>query len=412
MEQKKIEQGYALQKRIDSEDEANPDFVFEISKYQMNAFKGDLSNAKFDITDSTLNAFNPVSCQVCPFNSAYAQLFPEDHARCNNIDCYTHKTSVAFTRNLDAAKRNPSVLIITGVYNIGNKLKEQIDWLRNNGVKVYLENEYNELGRPDMPCREDFEEDNDTVEEDEADYQRAVERYHKDIEAFNKKIASGGYHEAFVLDGNDKGLYVHVELKKAKNNTTETINSMSDNELATIEDEIARIQSKEKRATELDAEKVWSKVRELVDKPELQPEKKLNAKEVECFVTAIISKMSWQKNKEWQNKTDELSGEDANKVITKIARAFILDVLPTAYGSHNNSEHNKLAYEYIHGILPQEVELIEIAQSETAMARMERVKKRLDELNAKKKELKAKAKKTVNPIIDDSDFLPKTKNKK
>jgi ParB family transcriptional regulator, chromosome partitioning protein len=399
--------------RIDSEDEANPDFVFEINKYQINVFRGDLNDAKFDLTDATLNAFNPISCQVCPYNSAYAQLFPEDKARCNNIDCYTHKTSVAFERNLEAAKRNPSILIISGVYNIGNKLKEQIARLTNNGTKVYLDNEYDNLSRPDMPCREDFEDDNDTVVEDEADYQRAVERYHKDIDAFNKKIASGGYHEAFVLDGSDKGTYVHIQLKKgvSSSSNTETTSSPADNELETIEAEIARIQSKEKRSTELDAEKVWSKVRELVSKPELQPEKKLNAHEVNCFVTAILNKMSWNCKREWESKTDELSGEDANKVITTIARAFILDVLPTAFGSHQNSEHNKLAYDYIHGLLPQEVELIEIAQSETAMARIERVQKRLDELNAKKKVLKASLKKAEKTVIDDSDFLPKTKKK-
>jgi ParB family transcriptional regulator, chromosome partitioning protein len=397
--------------RIDAEDEANTSFVFEFNKYQMNSYKGDLNNAKFDITDETLNAFNKISCQVCPYNSAYAQLFPEEQARCNNIDCYTHKTSVSFNRNLDDAKRNPSVLIVTGVYNIGNKLKSQIDSLRLSGVKVYTENEYSELSRPDMPDREDFENDNDTVEEDEADYQRAIERYHKEVEAFNKKVASGGYHEAFVLDGNDKGLYIYVQLNKAGASNKETTSSAIGGELATIEAEIERIQSKENRAKQLDAEKVWAKVSELVDKPELQPDKKLNTKEVECFVTAVISKMSWQNNKKWQSLTNELSGEDANKVITKIARAFILDVLPTAYGSHNNNEHNKLAYDYIHGLLPQEVELIEIAQSETAMAIIERVQKRLDELNAKKKELKASIKKAEKTVIDDSDFLPKTKKK-
>jgi ParB family chromosome partitioning protein len=379
--------------RIDAEDEANPAFVFDINKYQMNSYKGDLNNAKFDLTDPTLNHSTNISCQVCPFNSAYAQLFPEDNARCNNIDCYSFKTGVAFNRNLDAAKRNPSMLIVTGVYNIGNKLKEQIQQLRDNGAKVYLEHEYSELSRPDMPCREDFEDDNDTVEEDEADYQRAVGNYHKEIETFNKKIASGGYHEAFVLDGNDKGLFVYVQLKTTSKSNAATSNTINDNELATIEDEIARIQAKEKRATELDAEKVWSKVRELVGNPELQPDKKLNTHEVNCFVTAIINKMSWKCREDWQAKTDELSGEDANKVITKIARAFILDVLPNAFGSHINSEHNKLAYEYIHGLLPQEVELIEIAQSETAMARIERVQKKIDDLNAKKKELKASLKK-------------------
>lgn len=345
-------------------------------------FQNELNEATFDIADSNLLP-SAGPCTVCPFNTSVGSLFPEDEAnpRCLKKECFDEKTQVAFEIELNSAIEQ-GYAIANNSYKETNLVKELV----NKGVSVIpTYSSFEILEKPEelnyeefkKEWLEDYEENEDTMREE---WEEKKNEYEDELAEYEAAMNSINVVKAFIIDGNEKGTIQHIKLSKS----AETVESIAvNNEERQIQKQIENIETKEKRARELDSEKVWAKIRELTSNKELVSNKLLNTTEVECFVEALKSKLSYRTKKEAQNYLESANGTDGNTVIAYMARLFILDVLPNAYGSHlSENSSNQYAYNYIKGILPQAVAAIELEQEGIATVRKDKVNKKIKELKA------------------------------
>lgn len=377
--------------------------AYILSAYDIQKYTHNLTDPPFDTKDTTLRK-DLIACTVCPQNSASnTLLFPDQVTNpiCSNAQCFKLKCTLSFGRELKNSEEDPAVVLISMErYGESDELKK----LKTKHEKIYNYHSFEEADRPDFPDRTDFDNDNDTAEEDELDFQKAVSDFHEDMDKFNKRVATGGYIKAFIVAGDNKGKYTFVKLKKqtsassaasSKNGTTNAVTPAKVTK-QDVKNEIARIQDREKRAKGLDGEKVWTEIRELLKKPEIRKKlyhnKMLNKLEYKAMVDAMYSKMDYST----RDKIKEILGclpgskEIGELEFTSVCRMFMLNVLISSFGSHVKAgSHNQVAYNVMRQYLPTELTTIEHAQAEVADRRGGRVTGRIASL---KKQL------TVKPL--------------
>lgn len=349
--------------------------IYEFRNGSFYVYEVKLSTATFDITDSSLIA-SAGACTDCPFNTSVGSLFPEDeeNPRCLKSECFKEKTKVAYENQLNEA--------IEQGYELANnsyKETELTKELLNKGVAIIPTNSsFYVINKPEKPDYEEFkkewlednEEDEDTMQEEWVD---KMNEYEDELAEYNNKVNSGNTKQVFIIDGNGKGTYQTIEITSKDTDEDDKDNPVS-NEYKQILQQIKNIEFKERRAKQLDGEKVWTKIRELTSNDALVSEGLLNEIEIECLIEALKSKLSWKARKTAETYLETAEGKIGNNVIAYISRLFILDILPSAYGSHlTEDSNNHYAYNYIKGILPQEVAAIELEQEGVANSRIEKV---------------------------------------
>lgn len=341
----------------------------EINGYYFDRLLGNLKEAPFDISDPTLSPkFG--ACTTCPFNTAVASLFPEDaeNPKCTNRPDYMLKAEQSFQRNYKAAIQDPSTVLVSTDYWASD---QELKHFTKDGHKIYKRDQYDEVN-------------------------------FKDTDDFRKRLESGVYLKGFVVVGR-KGETIYLKLKKNKDASKGT-GKDEQVSAAAIDEEIKRIRDREKRAKELDDEKVWKKVRDLIGSQQkvLTPGTPLSQPEKDALAYAIRQKNGYAHS----STVDKLIGKGDIKKITdeklfSLVRFFIYDTLAGIYGSHaKEGSGNWHAYNVIKAFLPQEVKTFEIEQEEAAAKRSQRVAKRIAELQAEKKELAKSApqkKSTTSP---------------
>lgn len=388
--------------------EDDRDAVIEINRWVFNKYQHRLSNAPFDTTDPELKK-DMGACTSCPFNSAYnTLLFPEaeNNPVCNNRDCFKQKCTIYFDRELIKAQEDPEVVLITGQYNVD---KETRELMKKHEILEY--SNYDVTYAPDYPDRADFEGDNDTDEEDEADFKRAVERYYDEKAEFENKIAAGGYVKAFNVGGNDKGKYEYVKLKKTAKGKA-AAGKQLDEEFLDTKLEIERLKNREKRNKELDVIKVWDEIKKHFNPHANASVLKgdLSQLEMDALALAMYNKLDYQAKDSFRKlfKIDGRNGkiENVNCVmLNQMIRFFFLDVLPPAvlYNSNANNEDYLMSMKIAKQYFPTVVEDIEVKQTEIANKRALRVEERIKKLKssmkkpAEKKE--SEIKEPAAPII-------------
>ena len=377
----------------------------DVNDWKLREYKGDLSNASFPLDDTTLDK-KMGACTTCKFNSAVASLFPEDakNPHCNNTSCFKHKSDIQFDRELKNALEDPAVVLISTEYNPTQAVFEKYKKQGHSVLRKYQDYDSN-LSVSDKPSLEDFDlDDYDSETERQKDFEDSVKSYNKDLAEQDKKLASGKLHKAFIVDGNDRGHYICVELKKGKKNIKPTAGaSTSDVEIIDIASEIKRIQDREKRNKELDSEKVYAKVKEALPlhKGYIDNLSQLSDHELEAAGVAIWHSCSPDARKllnkfsvfPKDNYTSAAKVLTALKGITHLGlnqaiRILITDKLIDASTSAggNTTAITQIATEYF----PEQVAAFTKEQKEISERRADRVSKKITQLNAQKKEITAK----------------------
>ncbi len=244
----------------------NPENKIEFSKYQFNRYKGNLSDATFDLADENLVP-SIGACTSCQFNTSCAQLFPDDatDARCTNVACFATKTDVFYKAQLQIAKEDPS--IVFGSFQYGNETKETTQLVKE-GFEVLSANTFTTLQHPDKPDFEDFktewiDENDGEMNGCEEAWLKELDRYNEEMKAYENDCNSGKYLKAFVVNGNNRGTYAYIKLNKnqAAAAGTKKIDATSDTlTVKDIEEEIVRIREREKRNKQLDENKIWEEL--------------------------------------------------------------------------------------------------------------------------------------------------------
>ncbi len=253
--------------------QTNDDFELENLEWVLRRYKYDLTRAPFDLKDKKLLP-QAGACSNCPFNTATLQtLFPEEakEAICTNKTCYEKKCAAHYqTRLTKLFEEKPAAIILnTGISDSIRKAIEAIP--QAEGLPVYDRYNAMTVKVPEPPDKNDYT-DNAGEEEsyfDEPAFNQAVEEYQTDMEEYNQMIESGRVTKGlFVSSTEAENVYFMNEKNHGTVATRQTAKAVQEavkSGVATpelLQGEIVRLQDKEKRAKELDREKVQLRVHE------------------------------------------------------------------------------------------------------------------------------------------------------
>lgn len=351
-----------------------------------------LSDAPFDITDAELVP-SAGACTSCPFNTAVnTLLFPDmaDDARCSNRNCYESK-ELASVEDVIQQMIQDSTLIPICCYTtdeiILNRLKEL-------GLPKPLKiSEYKAVKAPTppeaIPTIEQLmaEDDELTKEQAEEQYKWALEEYNDDYTEYQRDFEE--YEELRKIEDKVFGLYVgrgssfgekfEIVLHSSNKKGAATPNPRAENqELEAARVELSGLEAREKRAKELDAEKLH---RIMVDKlKQLDEYNEKNPKQSDLYETEgkalgyfLFQNASYEVKEKIRKQfkishSDQYSGnKEANIIISQmtdemfgmLARSAMMKAWEaSASSAHNNGFALRQIIDFDHGsdIQPNEVE--------------------------------------------------------
>jgi ParB/RepB/Spo0J family partition protein len=363
------EQGELYKSVVQKNRLKDPEYKVLIQSYQIEKLQGKLKGAAFNMNDEKLIP-KVGACTNCTFNSAVASLFPEQAQDpvCSNATCFNQKLDAAFKIKLEEVKEDPSIVLVLSYCGYGvDKNEALLKQLAKDGHKVY------QLGWD--------------------------EEYDETTSAIKERLKTGKVLKAFAVNGSRKGQFLYVEKNRktsSSSSSKKTGAKVSAPGVDDINDEIKRIQDREKRSKELDGEKVWTKVRGLLNdkasRKAIFNTGKLSQEEMEALAKAISNKVGFN-NDHWIK--EQFGSKDWTGVteigLNSLFRIFIAEVLASAYGSHvRKGSDQSYAYSMIKAYSSSQVSIIELEQQEAATKRADRVAKRLAQLKAQKKELQDK----------------------
>ena len=249
------------QKEIwDEEEYGDNTQEIELNNWMLKKYQRNLTDAPFDIKDPSLNE-TMGACSGCAFNSASnVLLFPDAvNAICTNSKCYHGKADISFNKLFEEAKNDSTIVLVSTEYDMGKVARELI----SKGITVLKKYTNYEVAaeKPEHPDREDLKGNFDTIEEEEQAWQEELRDYEDELQRYEAKIESGKLTKAFVVEGDNRGKYIYVTLKKGASTAEASSSAVKNKEkdgTITAEDikaEIQRIKDREKRALELDEEK-------------------------------------------------------------------------------------------------------------------------------------------------------------
>lgn len=392
---------------VDDSDINDPDFVLDLPSYTLNKYRGKLMYARFDLSDKDLFP-SMGACDTCQFNSSVLKLFPTDDktAICGSISCFKEKTERSYRKNLDLAVSDPSIVLVVTDQNPDKDAKK----IMADYEGVLDRSSFTEEEEPEIPDRSYYNGDNETPEEDEADYQKDLARYYEDLQEWKEKIATGAFLKAFIIAGTNKGKYTYVRLTKKGGKTAALVGQGQETEhsgelnnprsatiaIAEIDDELERIKTKEVRAKQLDENNIWDEVKKhfnpranasVLNGPLLSLERK-------AIATAMYNKLNYHSKDDFRKlfKIDgrkEVFPDIDETTFNQMCRYFMLDTLPPSICYSGFTGDAKLSLEiakdYFPGVL---LEIQDIANLKTEK-RLARIDKRIQELQSQKKSIKA-----------------------
>lgn len=252
---------------ISKKDMERPDL--KISFKDFSAYRGNLVDASFDITDPTLNP-KMGSCIGCQFNSATASLFPDDQKqpRCMNLECFRIKSDKGFNDMVTLAKTDPSICLVKLGYRsdddkVVKKLKEQKLTVLEHGqfneqdlANPGTYDEWEAKSRAGDYTGSDWEMEN-SDEENRKVYEREVADFEKDQKTLAAGIKSGKFKKALVVSGDDdhaKGTLVVIELTKPARSSGGSSSTSSSSQSSMPLTSGAKIKAGKGTARDFDAE--------------------------------------------------------------------------------------------------------------------------------------------------------------
>lgn len=328
-----------------------------------------LSEAEFSLSDAKLT--DACACDVCPKRSGSNPVLFEDmqEDRCFDEVCFKNKTEAFIEIEVAEIINEGTEIFILAQYAKPSDVVTA--FCKQYGIKILIQYE-------DWNNRE--------------------------IDGWPKK-------EGFIVSGSDKGKYVEFYLKPGKENETQTEAYSStgskapiSNEIRELKEQISNIETRADRAVELDGEKVWAKIR-AIDTSEIKTIiGGLFEVEVNAVCLAMISKLSWEAQKQLKEKVGDFKLEtiqerDFTKFeFNQIQRIFFLDVLPSSFGNYYSNVSN---YAYTKALMHYESDKInEIIANQKAISDV-----RMDKADTKIKELKAKIEK-LQPVAEPKKEAP------
>lgn len=368
----------------------------------------DLHKATFSIRSKSLVP-EAGACINCRYNSAtLGSLFPElaKTAVCSHPACFQQK-SVAHYHNLfnkALEKEQPQALITVG--NI-----EPVEYLLENHeaaktLPVYRYYDVNIPEEPEQPVPEDYEDDEAAEGEprfDQTGFDLAMAEYKEELDAFALAQQSGELKKALYLKRDEIKIIWFTERSQQQNTpsyqpkvTAKAVQEAIKSGVATtglLQAEISRIRDREKRALELDKEKVQLKVHEALKASLEQPLNDLTLTEADLIAQRylVYESLDWSAKK----KADQMIFSGIDRMnhqtlyyklaeLTEAEQAYLirLAIAEKSGSQYPQQSAGAVLYKTAEGI-GMDVTAIEQAQVAKAAERKEKMDARIEELETK-----------------------------
>ena len=405
----------ALQKdlyknNVSKEDEKADKPNIQINQYNLNQYKGILSEANFDINDPALDA-KAGACTACPFNTACNSLFPEEvkNPKCNNIACFNNKSVIHLNREFKKAKDDPTIVLVYEAYNVPDYVKK----LKGEGIEILklgYSDDCKEIREPQKPDWKEYEKwakhQNLSAKETKKNFDKDVDNYEFNKEVFNKNVASGRYKRAFVVyDGHDRqtGKYVYVELnpKKSKAKNAQKVIAGGSATKLDIDNEIQRLREREARAKQLDQEKIQEQiVLALKDNKTFKELPKAANRTDNALINFLLVESISYSNRSAIEKALKLNSGNLTQFYNSIAGLskqkisfLIRQIILDKYGTSSpNSKGGLMVRKMAESLGEIPIAKIEKSQKEIALKRQNRLTERIGELNKQKQKIASESK--------------------
>lgn len=350
--------------------------------------------APFDTKDALLvKAVG--ACTGCQHNTASnTLLFPEaaHAAKCMNSKCFKNKTELYFGKELKTVLEDPAIILLSDDYIPGKKSKDLIA----KGHKVYAKHNVDLIDLPDPVDEEMIKEiraDYDTKKEQDKEIQSAKDEYQKDLEKYNKAVASGKAVKAFIVEGNAQGRYVYVKLQKEANAVkgdakTEQKKIASDDATESdIKAEIERLETNSERKHEIENEKIVAPIYELLEDSENDLIKDAPLVKAELIAAIMNTLENTSAEYDVQKKINVGKGDfidflntnteaQLEKILVMAIRTTLYEELPS-HGRVGDKEMVDAMVEFVRVYKPAEVKKIEQERDAVLAAYDEKTKAKI-----------------------------------
>ena len=391
-------------------------FGFRNLDYYLNHYRYDLKRAPFNTKDKKLVP-EVGACTNCPSNSASLKsLFPEmsKEAICSNKECYNKKCQVHFICALKAAIDTYQPIGLIYSNNFAEFAESIIVTIPN--AEALSRHDYNDVSvieKPVTPDKEDYTYDNDEgeTELDSDEFNQAMDDYYSELETYNLNVQSGHYNIGVLLDDKScEPVYFSTEKPRqyqtGKTEVTakqvqEAIKS-GDATPELLNQEITRLNHREKRQEELDKEKVQLTIHNEFSEFAARPENNAAFTQADMAGARLIIYQSLdyharQKVNEtlFQQKGKDETSDDSLKQIfeqfSNMTEQQFSYLLRMAICSKSESKYPAQQSGYFLYQIAKEAgfntQAIENAQAEKRKERKEKLSKRIKELEKKIKKL-------------------------
>lgn len=396
------------------------DFKLNNIRSVLSRFRFDLLKAPFNTKDKKLIP-EAGACTACPFNSATLKsLFPEmaTTANCTNHVCYQNKCKAQtnIMIRLALAEHQPVALLHTGSFS--TEISQALELIPEAmALPQYSRYDVTVITAPSAPDKEHYDlfgDDESGTEDgfDEEGYNNAVQEYETDLAEYEALAQSDTILKGLQL--NTKGAVLVLfspERQQARvSKTTVTAKEVQEAIKAgtvtveLLEGEIDRINTREKRAKELDSEKIQGVLHtqfcEAVKASTLTPG--LTAADLTAVRLFIYQSLDWgskhtvdavlfssKKNKDSITTHEQKLAALAN--LTDEQFAFL--IRSVVAGKSESKTAGTISALCLHQVATEsglDVPAIEQAQQAIAIERQDKAEVRIKELEKRKDRIQAK----------------------
>lgn len=396
------------------------DFKLNNIRSILSRFRFDLLKAPFNTKDKKLIP-EAGACTACPFNSATLKsLFPEmaTTANCTNHVCYQSKCKAQTSAmiRLALAEHQPVALLYSGYFS--TEITEALESIPEAmALPQYNRYEVTVIAAPSAPDKEDFDlygDDESGTEDgfDEEGYNSAVQEYETDLAEYEALAQSETVLKGLQLSAKG-GVVVLFNPERQQASSSKTTVTAKEVQQAIkagtvtaelLEGEIDRINSREKRAKELDSEKVQVAVHtqfcEAVKASSLTPA--LNPADLIAVRLFVYQSLDWHSMNAvnavlFPAKKEEYSSTNSEEKLAALANLtdeqFAFLIRSAVAGKHEGKipgTINALCLHQVAEAAGLDVAAIQQAQQEIASERQDKIDLRVKELENRKDKLQEK----------------------
>jgi len=391
------------------------DFAINNLNYILNRYKYDLTRAPFDTDDQNLIA-DRGACTSCPFNSATLQsLFPEMAAKaiCTNKGCYSSKCQAQTGNMLREAVSGelPDALLYTG--NLSAELSQIVESIPElMELPRYSYHDVTIFKAPVLPDREEY---TDTWEEEEPEFDedgfnQAMAEYHEEMEEYANLVKSDKAKYAILVGETQARIVLFNPEKQTHTNSPSTAKVTAKEVQQAIkagtvtpellQQEIDRINDRERRAKERDREKIQLALHEQFAEYVKEPEhnKALTVADIAAMRLVIYLSLDYSTINAANRMLFEDKSADTNEsfferlaLLTEQEVSYLVRMAVTSK-SESKYPQNIMAH-FLYRMAEDaglDVPAIEKAQGDTAADRQDKISLRIKDLEKKISKLQPK----------------------